>query len=498
MLDAVRDVCAIPADKHRLRIVTFMTDGYVGDDREVISAVHQMRGTSRWFMFGTGDSPNRFLCESVAAMGGGESDYVLLNSPTQEVAERFYRKVSFPVLSDVKVAFNGLAVKDILPKSPATDVWANRPLYFNARYTKEAKGTVTLTGFAGGKPYKQTMEIDLTKDNSDGDGLGSIWARKQVEELAFDETLKNGSPDGRHKKEIVALGLTHRILTPYTSFVAVDELGKASKNVSQQIRVPVELPEGMKSTDGAGSNNDGGALRQYVQGKTLRLEGQSSQSPVATSGAMSPGTSGAMSPGTSGAMSPGTSGAMSPGTSGAMSLGTSGGLVGAPVDPRYGQSNEVGQLADYGYSETYGGLHTFWGDDVISNLVANIGQLIGKWLTEFINGWVSDTIQFLMGMLRAMTLNNSVVDALDETSPNAANFVRKSADAIRIFGWVVLALLCYRTFREKQRAARLAEQVIVPDSQTQVCQEETSSDEGAPTGGRTKVLSEQSNQVAEE
>lgn len=28
---------------------------------------------------------------------------------------------------------------------------------------------------------------------------------------------------------------------------------------------------------------------------------------------------------------------------------TGGGLVGAPVDPRYGQSNEVGQLADYGY-----------------------------------------------------------------------------------------------------------------------------------------------------
>ncbi|HEY9790846.1 MAG TPA: hypothetical protein V6D22_10635 [Candidatus Obscuribacterales bacterium] len=25
------------------------------------------------------------------------------------------------------------------------------------------------------------------------------------------------------------------------------------------------------------------------------------------------------------------------------------GLVGAPVDPRFGQSNEVGQLADYGY-----------------------------------------------------------------------------------------------------------------------------------------------------
>lgn len=32
-----------------------------------------------------------------------------------------------------------------------------------------------------------------------------------------------------------------------------------------------------------------------------------------------------------------------------MVAGLAGGLVGAPVDPRYGQSNEVGQLADYGY-----------------------------------------------------------------------------------------------------------------------------------------------------
>jgi|AGTN01.1.fsa_nt_gi hypothetical protein len=35
--------------------------------------------------------------------------------------------------------------------------------------------------------------------------------------------------------------------------------------------------------------------------------------------------------------------------SGTVALGGGGGLVGAPVDPRYGQSNEVGQLADFGY-----------------------------------------------------------------------------------------------------------------------------------------------------
>ncbi|MBX9694258.1 MAG: hypothetical protein K2Z81_17875, partial [Cyanobacteria bacterium] len=88
------------------------------------------------------------------------------------------------------------------------------------------------------------------------------------------------------------------------------------------------------------------------------------------------------------------------------------------------------------YNDTYMGLHTFWGDDIISNLFANIGQLIGKWLTEFINGWISDTVQFLTGFLRIFVLNpNVAVNGLsnvpgagpaDDISP----WVRQTADII--------------------------------------------------------------------
>lgn len=52
LADAVRRACATPADAHRLRIVTFMTDGYVGNDLEVLDLVQRLRGTSRWFPFG--------------------------------------------------------------------------------------------------------------------------------------------------------------------------------------------------------------------------------------------------------------------------------------------------------------------------------------------------------------------------------------------------------------------------------------------------------------
>jgi hypothetical protein len=103
------------------------------------------------------------------------------------------------------------------------------------------------------------------------------------------------------------------------------------------------------------------------------------------------------------------------------------------------------------YNETYVGLHTFWGDDIISQLFANIGQLIGKWLTEFINGWVSDAVQFLTGFLRVFVLNPNVAvngmsnvpggGSADDISP----FIRQGADVmygIAVDLLLLLFILC--------------------------------------------------------
>ena len=49
-----------------------MTDGYIGNDFEVLSLVRELRGTARWFPFGTGNSVNRFLLDGMAREGGGE------------------------------------------------------------------------------------------------------------------------------------------------------------------------------------------------------------------------------------------------------------------------------------------------------------------------------------------------------------------------------------------------------------------------------------------
>ncbi len=103
------------------------------------------------------------------------------------------------------------------------------------------------------------------------------------------------------------------------------------------------------------------------------------------------------------------------------------------------------------YNETYMGLHTFWGDDIISNLFANIGQLIGKWLTEFINGWVSDTVQFLTGFLRIFVLNPNIAVNGMSNVPGGGNrddispYIRQGADVmygIAVDLLLLLFILC--------------------------------------------------------
>lgn len=334
MAPAVEEACAMPIDPKRLRIVTFMTDGYVGNDKEILGLVRKYRGSSRWFSFGTGDNVNRYLIDGIAREGGGEADYVLLNAPSKEIAESFWKRISSPVLTNVKLDFGDLPVQDVVPHV-ASDVWAQRPLTFSARYSKPAHGVITITGYSGGKKYKKELAVNLPATDKGNSVIGTLWARQKIEQLSDEDNLESvsGYPN-KHTYEITKLGLEHHLLTPYTSFVAIDHHVKPSP-VAKMVRVPVRVAE----TD---------ALHMYVE---------SSQ-----------------------------------------------GLVGAPIDPRYGQSNEVGYIND-----TYMGIKRFYANDIIGNFFQNIGQLIGKWISEWINGFFADLSRWLMNSVEMLIFNPFIV-----------------------------------------------------------------------------------------
>lgn len=247
MADAIERVCRMPADAHRLRIVTFMTDGYVGNDLEVLGLVQKLRATSRWFPFGTGNGVNRFLIDAMARLGGGEADYVLLNASGDAVGQTFWDKISSPVLTDVQVAFEGLDVVETFPVQQA-DVWAERPLVIQARYRRAGSGRVVLTGYQQGKPYRQVLPVVLPEQESANAAIASMWARAKVDALTSQDlgALQSGTFPKPLEEQIVTVALAHKLLTRFTSFVAVEERVVNEGGVQRTVRVPVEMPDGVR------------------------------------------------------------------------------------------------------------------------------------------------------------------------------------------------------------------------------------------------------------
>jgi Ca-activated chloride channel family protein len=255
---AVELACKTPPPENRLRIVTFMTDGYVGNDFEIISLVKRLRGESRWFPFGTGNSVNRLLLDNMARVGGGEVDYVLLNSSGEAVGKKFYDRISTPVLTNIALVTEGVSLEQVYPEA-VSDLWDRKPLIFKARYSRAGKGKVTITGLSGGKPYKQVLDVTLPEKESANSSLGALWARSKVDDLMGQDWmgLQRGNPKAEIREEIIRVALKHRIMTQFTSFVAVEETVVTVGGKPTKVAVPVEMPEGVSYEGVFGEQSSG-------------------------------------------------------------------------------------------------------------------------------------------------------------------------------------------------------------------------------------------------
>jgi Ca-activated chloride channel homolog len=245
MMKAIRAALA-PSDEHdHIRIVIFVTDGYVGNDMEIIGEV-QKHPNARVFSFGIGNSVNRFLLDGMAHEGRGEVEYVTLQGDADATVERLYQRLRSPLLTDISVDFGSLQVSDTFPKR-IPDLFAAKPLVIYGRYTSPGSGTITLHGKRSGEPWSRTLHVDLPQQQKSHDVLASLWARNKIADLmAQDWTgLQRGTTAPEIEKQITQLGLDYRLMTQFTSFVAVEERTVTEGGAPVTVQVPVELPDGV-------------------------------------------------------------------------------------------------------------------------------------------------------------------------------------------------------------------------------------------------------------
>jgi Ca-activated chloride channel family protein len=244
MMKAIR-AALDPSDvQDHVRIVCFMTDGYVGNDFEIISEI-QKHPNARVFSFGIGSSVNRFLLDKMAEQGRGEVEYVTLSDDGSAAARRFHERVRNPLLTDISIDWGGLSVADVYPKR-IPDVFSAKPVMVTGRFSGSGRGVIKLKGKAAGREFVKDITVDLQQE-SHHDVLATLWARTKIDDLMSQDYggMQRGSARPDVAEAITQLGLDYRLMTQFTSFVAVEEMTVTDGGQPRRIDVPVELPTGV-------------------------------------------------------------------------------------------------------------------------------------------------------------------------------------------------------------------------------------------------------------
>ncbi|MBI1854228.1 MAG: VWA domain-containing protein [Planctomycetes bacterium] len=243
-----------------IRIVCFLTDGFVGNDLEIIDAVKRYAATTRVFSFGIGNSVNRFLLDGMARAGRGAVETVLLNDDADAKVARFVRRIETPVLTDVEVEFSpNLEVTDVVP-ARVPDLFDEQPIVVHGRFRGPRTGTVTVRGNTGAGPWSRVIPFELPAAEPAHDTIATCWARATVDAILGRDlaAVQRGDFSPELKKQVVALGETFGILTPFTSFVAVEKMTVTIGGAPRLVSVPVEMPDGVSYEAAFGEVGFGG------------------------------------------------------------------------------------------------------------------------------------------------------------------------------------------------------------------------------------------------
>ena len=248
MMPAIRSALEGQDDGHRLRVVCFMTDGFIGNDMEIIAAVQKNVKTARVFAFGIGNGVNRFLIEGMARAGRGSSEVVTLESDADAGAKRFHERIQSPVLTDISVDFGHLPIEDVYPDPEAIpDLFSAQPVVLKGRYTGTGEGKITVRGMTAAGPFERKIPVFLPEQASEHDVLAPLWARARIDWLMEQDYLgiQQGRPNATLKNAITKLGLDFNLVTQFTSFVAVEEKVVNADGKPQTVQVPVEMTDGV-------------------------------------------------------------------------------------------------------------------------------------------------------------------------------------------------------------------------------------------------------------
>jgi len=257
MLPALEHLMQKPRIPGTVRHIILLTDGDLGNEEQIFAAMRKDLGDARLYTVAIGSAPNLFLATKMAQFGRGTFTHIADNHEIEAQMSHLFSSIENPVLTDVKVSFEGAEVADVYPER-TPDLFTGQPLLIYGRIVGGRTGTAVLTAREGNETYEVRIPFEAAKATFHP-GITTMWARQRVEDLMDRWRESDETGQEEIKATVIAHALRYRLVTRFTSLVAVEQ---AVANTSGQLKttaVPTEFPEGWKMEGVFGSPATGTA-----------------------------------------------------------------------------------------------------------------------------------------------------------------------------------------------------------------------------------------------
>ncbi|VAX41849.1 hypothetical protein MNBD_PLANCTO03-1979 [hydrothermal vent metagenome] len=243
MINGIKASLDFPTDGERTRFVCFLTDGFIGNETEVLGEMHSRLNGAHVFSFGVGSAPNRYLIERMAKLGEGAVAYLSLEDDGGEVMTTFFTRAAHPALTNLAIDWPALEAAEVYPTS-LPDVYIGRPILITGRFDPaQADTPARLIGSAGDQTFDLAVPTTRIEDDALARGLRAVWARNKIAALMDEATYE---PNPTLAGDVKTIALEHNLMSAFTAFIAVDSSRITEGSTGTTVAVPVRMPEGVK------------------------------------------------------------------------------------------------------------------------------------------------------------------------------------------------------------------------------------------------------------
>jgi Ca-activated chloride channel family protein len=272
MLPALLHLMRKPQIPGYLRHIVLLTDGDLGNEDEIFAALGSDLGDARLYTVAIGSAPNLFLATKMAQFGRGTFTHIADISEISEQMARLFASIESPVLTDVKLSFEGVEVAQVYPQRPP-DLFLHQPLLIFGRISKGRAGKLYLTARSGNETYQTSIPFDASKATFHP-GITTLWGRQRAEEMMDQWRHSDENGQRQIRDSVIAHAIRYRLVTRFTSLVAVEQIVANAGGQSNTVAVPTELPSGwqMEKVFGAPATGTADAFLETL-GVTLLFAG---------------------------------------------------------------------------------------------------------------------------------------------------------------------------------------------------------------------------------